>query len=399
MGLGKYTFAYRYRAGLTFVNKYYKYLPALTQTVFVTLFSLLLATACSSPATVKWDESGNRWVRTKSFSTGEVEFTTPAEMTPEQKNPVNPLRRSPYLIEELSKIPQPSPREEVLEGQEEYYLGYHDILRITVFGRQDAIKGTSDITRDAEIRNDGMISYPLIGDIKAAGLTIPQLQRNIVERLKEYIVSPKVDIQIVKYASRDVSILGEVENPHVIYLRGRTTLLEAIAKAGGLTDKANLKGSYIIRKNKIIPIDLYALMTEGDLRYNIEVKRKDIIYIPNVQDQRVYVIGEVRKPTIVPFAGKILRVAEAIASAGDFELSAKKSNIKIIRGGLEKPTIITVDFNKITKGDLGENIALYSEDIVYVPASLVGEWNKILDQITPSLQTLMFGATVKSLTE
>ncbi|NOZ25084.1 MAG: hypothetical protein GXO94_03200 [Nitrospirae bacterium] len=359
----------------------------------------VLTTACSPPVSVKWDESTNRWIGGDSSGTGAIAYTTPAEMTPEQKKPVNPLQRSPYLIEELSKIPSLSPKEEVLEGQEEYYLGYHDILRITVFGRQDAVKGSSDITRETEIRNDGMISYPLIGDIKAAGLTIPQLQRNIVERLKEYIVAPKVDIQIIKYASRDVSILGEVENPHVIYLRGRTTLLEAIAKAGGLTEKANLKGAYIIRKNRIIPIDLYALMTEGDLRYNIEVRRKDIIYIPNVQDQRVYVIGEVKRPTIVPFAGKILRVAEAIASAGDFEISAKKSNIKIIRGGLEKPTIITVDFNKITKGDLGENIALYSEDIVYVPASLIGEWNKILDQITPSLQTLMFGATVKSLSD
>jgi len=367
--------------------------PSLSSTVVVIL-SLAFITACATPASVKWDEQNKSWVDQVGSGTGAVTFTTPEEMTPEQKKPVNPLQKSPYLIKGLNKIPKPSPRDEVLEGQEEYYLGYHDVLRITVFGRQDSVKGDTDITRDTEIRNDGMISYPLIGDIKAAGLTIPQLQHNIVEKLKEYIVAPKVDIQIIKYASRDVSILGEVENPHVIYLRGRTTLLEAIAKAGGLTDKANLKGAYIIRKNKIIPIDLYALMTEGDLQYNVEVRRKDIIYIPNVQDQRVYVIGEVKKPTIVPFAGKILRVAEAIASAGDFTISAKKSNIKIIRGGLENPTVITVDFNKITEGDLGENIALYSEDIVYVPASLVGEWNKILKQITPSLQTLLFGVTV-----
>ena len=176
-------------------------------------------------------------------------------------------------------------------------------------------------------------------------------------------------------------------------------MLEAIAKAGGLTEKANLQGVYIIRKDKIIPIDLYSLMTEGDLKYNMELKRKDVLYIPNVQDQRVYVIGEVEKPRIVPFAGKILTVAEAIASAGDFKISAKKRNIKIIRGGLRAPTIITVNFNKIVKGDLGENIALHSEDIVFVAASLVGEWNKILQQITPSLQTLMFGLTVKSLTD
>jgi len=375
------------------LSSFSNFFPALSLTVVIIL-SLAFTTACAPPASVKWDESNNRSVNQRVSSTNAVSFTTPEEMTPEQKKPVNPLQHSPYLIKELDKIPKLSPRDEVLEGQEEYYLGYHDILRITIFGRQDSVKGATDITRDTEIRNDGMISYPLIGDIKAAGLTTPQLQRNIVKKLKEYIVAPKIDIQIIKYASRDVSILGEVNLPHVIYLKGRTTLLEAIAKAGGLTEKANLKGAYIIRNNKIIPIDLYALMTEGDLKYNVEVRRKDIIYIPNVQDQRVYVIGEVNKPMIVPFAGKILRVAEAIASAGDFEVSAKKSNIKIIRGGLENPTVITVDFNKITKGDLEENIALNSEDIVYVPASLVGEWNNILKQITPSLQTLLFGVTV-----
>ncbi len=370
--------------------------PALiTVTRGLLILSLVVLTAACSTVTPQRRDGAVHASRTSQRA---VLFTTPAEMTAEQKRPVNPLRQSPYFIEGLEEIPRISPREEVLEGQEEYYLGYHDVLRITVFGRPDSSSGSSDISRDTEIRNDGMISYPLIGDIMAAGLTIPQLQREIVTKLKEYIVDPKVDIQIVKYASRDVSILGEVENPHVIYLKGRTTLLEAIARAGGLTEKANLKGAYIIRKGKIIPIDLYALMTEGDLRYNVEIRRKDIIYIPNVQDQRVYVIGEVKRPNVVPFAGKILRVAEAIASAGDFKISAKKSNIKIIRGGLENPTIITVDFNRITKGDLEENIALYSEDIVYVPASLVGEWNKILEQITPSLQTLMFGVTLDNLT-
>jgi polysaccharide export outer membrane protein len=366
---------------------------------FLNLALSFIFLACSTTTYIKWDEETYQDALKKFENNTVVIQTTPSKMTPEQKKPLNPLHRSPYLIKKIEKIPVLSPREEVLEGREEYYLGYHDILRITVFGRQDPVKGVSDIVRDTEIRDDGKISYPLIGDIWAVGLTIPELQRNIVEKLKEYIAVPKVDIQIIKYGSRDVSILGEVREPQIIYLRGKTTLLEAIAQAGGLTENANLKGSYVIRKNKIIPIDLYALMIEGDLKYNIELKRKDVVYIPNVQDQRVYVVGEVNSPGIVPFAGKILTLAEAIASAGDFKISAKKRNVKIIRGGLENPTIITVDFNKITKGDLTENIALHSEDIVFVPASLVGEWNKILEQITPSLQTIMFGATLKGLTD
>lgn len=360
--------------------------------------AVVLTSACSTTTHFKWDDHTKRWTYQKAAGAGAVLEITPDEMTQEQKKPVFPLQQSPYVIEDVEEIPVLTPREEALEGAEEYYLGRHDILRITTFGHQKTEKGTADIVRDAEIRDDGMISYPLIGDIKAVGLTIPELQQGIVKRLKAYIVAPKIDIQIIKYGSQNVSILGEVKAPQVIYLKGRTTLLEAITMSGGLTENANLKGVYIVRKDKIIPIDLYALMIEGDLKYNVELKRKDIVYIPNVQEQRVYVLGEVNSSRVVPFARNILTVAEAIASAGDFKISAKESNIKVIRGGLENPTIITIDFNKITKGDAAENIALHSEDIVFVPASLVGEWNKILQQITLSLQTLMFGPTLENLT-
>jgi polysaccharide export outer membrane protein len=228
-------------------------------------------------------------------------------------------------------------------------------------------------------------------------LTIPELQDRLVARLGEYIAAPKVDIQITKYASRNVSILGEVAQPRVMYLSTRTTILEAIAAAGGLKPTANLKDAYMVRQNKIIPLNLYDLMVDGNLLYNVELKRKDIIYIPNVQDLRVYVIGEVKAPKVVPFAGRVLTVAEAIASAGDFKSSAKQSNLKVIRGGLEQPTIITVDFEQIVKGNFSENIALHSEDIVFAPASFVGEWNKILELITPSLQLLLFARTVNDL--
>ena len=353
---------------------------------------------CSTITHTNTDEN-YPWTFEDTKNAGGVTEITPPEMKPEQRNPTSPIDKSPYLMKKMEKINVLSPKEESLEGSEEYYLGYHDILRITIFGRHDPEKGaTADITRDTEIRDDGMISYPLIGDLKAAGLTIPELQNNIIEKLREYITDPKIDTQIIQYGSRNVSILGEVKKPQVIYLKGKTTLLEAIAETEGLTDKANLKGAYIVRQNKIIPIDLHALIKEGELKYNVELKRKDIVYIPNIQDQRVYVIGEVKNPGIVPFAGKILTVAEVIGSTGDFKVSAKKNNIKIIRGGLEKPTLITVNFNKIIDGDIAENIELRSEDIVFVPASLVGEWNKILEQITPSLQTLLFGLTVQSLT-
>lgn len=328
-----------------------------------------------------------------------VRQVVPASMSVAERQASQSLLTSSYLQADIAQMPVLDGRAEALQGRGDYYLGHHDVLRITVFGRREPEKGSADIVRDTEIRDDGMISYPLVGDIPAAGRTVPELHDEIVARLSEYIKMPRVDIQIVTYGSRNVAILGEVEAPQVLYLRRATQLMEVIARAGGLTPQANLKGAYLVRQNRVIPLDLHALFHTGDLRYNIHMQRNDVVYIPNVQDLRVYVIGEINKPAIVPFAGKLLTVAEAIASAGDFKNSARRDNIKVIRGGLVDPTVITIDFKRILAGDVSENIPLRSEDIVFVPASLVGQWNKILDLVTPSLELLLFANTVENLTD
>ena len=328
-----------------------------------------------------------------------VRQVVPGTMDPAERENVQPLQQSPFLESSISRLPVLDGRQEALQGREEYYLGYHDVVRITVFGRRDPEKGASDIVRDTEIRDDGMISYPLVADVQAAGRTVPELHAEIAARLSEYIKLPRVDIQIVQYGSRNVAILGEVQQPQVLYLHRRTYLMEMIAQAGGLTPQANLKGAYLVRQNKVVPLDLHALVYNGDLHYNIQMQRNDVVYIPNVQALRVYVIGEVSKPAIVPFAGMLLTVAEAVASAGYFKAGAKLNNIKVIRGGLARPTVITVDFNKILAGDMNENIPLHSEDIVFAPPSMVGRWNKVLELMTPSLQLLLFANTIDNLVD
>ncbi|MEA1994729.1 MAG: polysaccharide biosynthesis/export family protein [Campylobacterota bacterium] len=286
-----------------------------------------------------------------------------------------------------SPIKSKSAISEPQEKYESYRLGPHDVLEITILNRET-------ITRKTEIRDDGMISFPLIGNIQIAGLTVPELQTLLTQRLSEYITKPNIDIQIIKYGSLRVAVLGEVEQPGIIFLRGKTTILEAVAMAGGITEDADLINTYLIRGKDIIPIDFYALFKKSGLSQNIEVKKRDIVYIPNVLDRKIFVLGEVVHPTAVPMRGKMFRVADAISCVGDFKISARKSNVKVIRGGLKDPTVITVDFNRLLAGDLRENIPLKSGDIVFAPASAVGEWNKILQLITPSMNTILLGVAI-----
>ncbi|MFQ6079976.1 MAG: SLBB domain-containing protein, partial [Thermodesulfobacteriota bacterium] len=260
-----------------------------------------------------------------------------------------------------------------------------------------------DLSRTVEIRDDGMISFPLLGNLKAAGLTVPELQLVITERLKEFMRKPQVDIQIEEYRSQRVFVLGEVgelrieEYPGYVPLKGKTTVLEAIAMAGGLKRDADLRGAYVIREREISPVDFYRLINEGDLGQNIELKPKDTLYIPSIRDKVVYVVGEVNRPRLVPVGLEGLDISGAIAQAGDFKISARKGDVKVIRGGLKQPTVISINFNRILQGDPHENIRLYAGDIVFAPASILGEWNKIVRLLSPSLNSALLGANVREL--
>jgi polysaccharide export outer membrane protein len=126
--------------------------------------------------------------------------------------------------------------------QGDYVIGPQDKLRIRVFQVKDL---SFD---DEEVDANGDIQLPLIGKVTAAGLTTEQLQQKIAEQLgAKYLQSPQVSVSVSESASQKVTVEGEVKNPGVYQLKGRTTLMQAIAMAGGPDDQADLKKVAVIR--------------------------------------------------------------------------------------------------------------------------------------------------------
>lgn len=124
----------------------------------------------------------------------------------------------------------------------DYVIGVQDKLRIRVF----EIKDLS--FEDEEVGSNGYIELPLIGTVQAAGLTTAQLQHEIARRLAEkYLQSPQVSVSVAESASQKVTVEGEVKNPGVFQVKGRTTLMQVITMAGGPSDKANLHKVGVIR--------------------------------------------------------------------------------------------------------------------------------------------------------
>ena len=175
----------------------------------------------------------------------------------------------------------------------EYTIGQEDILRISVWQNPD-------LDQEVIVRPDGMISFPLIGDVDAAGLTISKLKEDMTERLKEYIKHPDVSISIKKIGGKKVIVLGEVTNPGVYSVTGSRRVLEAVALAGGFTKHAVVSSVVVIRggfeKPEVKRLSLNRAL-RGDSRQNIELQSEDVIFVPKKFIANVnYFLTEVIEP-------------------------------------------------------------------------------------------------------
>ena len=133
--------------------------------------------------------------------------------------------------------------EQVTGDGTRYVIGPEDVLDIQVW-REQGLSGK------VSVRLDGKISLPLLQDVQAAGLTPIELQRSLIEKLKELVDSPNVSVIVVEANSFKIFVVGQVKSPGQYRLRTETTLVQAIPLAGGFTDWANQKKILIVRKDK-----------------------------------------------------------------------------------------------------------------------------------------------------
>jgi len=208
---------------------------------------------------------------------------------------------------------------------QEYTIGPGDILKIVVWGHED-------LSREYPVTMEGYVPFPLIGRVKAIGLTTTQLARSLRDLLeKDYLVNPQVIVAVKEFLSRKVQVLGEAEKPGLFYLTGPTTLVEILSKAGGLSKNAG-KELVLVRTERgagsvILRMDLRNIQA-GDTKENIELENGDTIFVPKAQ--AFYVLGEVKKPGTFAL-DRETSVLEGITLAEGFGEKAAPSGVKILR--------------------------------------------------------------------
>jgi polysaccharide export outer membrane protein len=266
-----------------------------------------------------------------------------------------------------------------------YVLGAGDHLSVQVLGRPE-------MSARHVVGPDGRISMPLVGTLRLAALTREEAAATVEKEMRRYFKQPAVALSVEQYSANRVTVLGRVQNPGVINFDKVPTILEVLARAGGLPvlDKqATLTRCAIFRgRDKVVWIDLKHLLARSDPTYNIRLKPNDIVYIPDSGDTSVYVMGAVPRPGAYRLTPD-MSLLDALAQAGGPSEDAASQEIAIYRPS--RQALEQVPLKSLLTADRRVNFALEEGDIVYVPKSTMAEVGYVLRQLAPGLRFLTFG--------
>ncbi len=253
--------------------------------------------------------------------------------------------------------------------REPFVLGPGDQVDVEIMGN---VGSRATVT----VGLDGKIYYSVLPGIDVWGMTLSQAQSKIEQELARYLRDNRVAVSLRAVNSKYVWMLGRMSRPGIYPLTGPTTLLEALAQAGGnarnpsagtMADLGDLRHSFVMRQGKALPVDFMALLQQGDMSQNVYLRPDDFVFIPSSLSQEIYVLGAVVNPRTVPYTDP-MTVMSAIAAANGPGPDCYLSHVAIVRGSLSKPEMIDVDFTAIMKGKQ-PNVRLEPGDIVYVPLS------------------------------
>jgi polysaccharide biosynthesis/export protein len=268
-----------------------------------------------------------------------------------------------------------------------FTLGPGDKLDIELVDETNSLSSTV-------VGPDGKIYFNLLPGLDVWGLTLGQTRQLIEHEMSKYVRGqPQVNVSLRDVQSKHVWLLGRFQQPGIYSMAAPTTLLEAIASAGGAQsfagqrqiseggpigeDLADLRHSFIIRDNKMLPVDFQDLLDKGDLSQNIYLQPDDFIYFAPAYAKEVYVLGAVTQPKPVQYV-KGLTLLQAISGAYGTVRDAYLAHVTIVRGSLVQPQVAFVNYYDIVKGKTPD-VVLEPNDIVYVPLTRYRYLRKYLD--------------------
>jgi protein involved in polysaccharide export with SLBB domain len=268
------------------------------------------------------------------------------------------------------------------EWQDRLTLGPGDLLNLQLFDMPDTAK------TEVPIGPDGRISFLQARDIMAAGLTIDELRAKLDETLAKFYQNPHSIISPAAFRSKKYIVLGAVLRKGAYNFDRPLTVIEALARAGGLqtgvygrdtVEMADLGRSFLVRNNQKVSVNFERLFEHGDLSQNVPLQPDDFLYFAQANANEIYVLGQVTSPGVAAFLPRTSALS-VISARGGFTREAFRSRVLVVRGSLNKPQTFVVDAAAILSAKQPD-FQLHAKDIVYVSKSPWVKAEQLLDTV------------------
>jgi polysaccharide export outer membrane protein len=246
-----------------------------------------------------------------------------------------------------------------------YRFAPGDVIEVTVTPQQN-------FNHTITVQPDGKISFPIVGELQAAGLTVEQFTEKLRKGLSRDLVGPQVSVSLKdlnKQAVLRVSLLGAVRTPGVFEMKDGITLAEVLASAGGPLPLADLRRITITRADRsVTTVNLAESGKTGQLQQNLVLQPGDLIVVPEGAPPTVLVLGQVTKPGAIEIKGET-RLLDALSVAGGPTTKANLRRLTLARPGVSGTQ--TLDLHGLLLGeqvaDAAWNVVLQPGDTIVVP--------------------------------
>jgi polysaccharide biosynthesis/export protein len=289
-----------------------------------------------------------------------------------------------------------------------YTIGPGDVVGIIVYDHPELLPNAGAVIAQQSdptgvtvapgfiVDASGEISFPYIGRTKLQGLTESSASELIAKRIRAYIKAPQVSVRIQSFRSQRAYVEGEVRTPGLqIFTDVPMTLAEALNRAGSITAAGDRSQVVLSRGDRSVAIDLLQLKRFGADPNNIPLRNGDIVYVGARDDSRVYVMGEILRPSALLMRNGRLSLNEALGDAGGPDLfSSDPGQIYVIRnasrsdGGPDTTEIFNMNAKNPAALALADRFELKPRDVVYVDRVPLVSWNRVASLILPAAQVM-----------
>ena len=273
-------------------------------------------------------------------------------------------------------------------GRVSYGIAKGDILNIILTNYPDINASTSSLTVDQQ----GFIQFPLIGRIKASGLSVPQFTATLQSKLQRYLKYSDPQVKIINYRGSKFFVDGEVKQSGEFAIADvPISVYSAISMAGGTTEAGDSNHIVLNRQGKSYKLGTQSLNQMGLSANQIYLQDGDAIHVNSQSRNKVYVLGEFGKiePVAIPEQG--LSLAHVLGESNGLNSNtANAAKVYIVRDNpkYQYTNIYYVDMQSITSFALASRFDMQANDILYVDPTGLARWNRIISAILPSTSAI-----------